>query len=298
MALKHGLGRGLDALIKDGTNRASGSTASGDGPQEIPIASIKAASWQPRREFDEQALADLTQSIAEHGILQPLLVRPKGQNFELMAGERRLRAATRAGLTAVPVIIRDVDDQSAFQLALIENLQREDLTVLEEAQGYRELINTYKMTQDEVSQHVGKARATIANALRLLSLPEAIRNRLEDGTLSAGHAKILTGLETDVEQTHFANRVVKESLSVRQLEKAVSQGRRVTRKPRAAKPDVPVHHLSYLTDKLQQHFGTGIRLIPSRTFANGKKGKGSLEIDFYSNEDLDRILDVLGLSGD
>ena len=303
MAVKHGLGRGLDALIKDGTPPPTVSPVSPASPEapaqpvhKVALDRVRKAPWQPRREFDEAAMAELVASIAEHGVLQPLLVRPRDAHYELMAGERRLRAAAQAGLAEVPVVILEADDRTAFQVALIENLQREDLTVLEEAEGYRVLADKFDMTQDEIAKRVGKARATVANALRLLGLPEDVKALIADRSLSAGHAKVLTGLDKVTDQLYYARRVLDEGLSVRNLEKLVEHGRRAPRKPRAVRADVPTEHVTYLVDRLRQHFGTDVRIEPSRTFANGKKGKGTVQIDFYSNDELDRILTLLGFA--
>ena len=253
---------------------------------------------QPRHTFDEAALADLTASIKEHGVLQPLLVRPDGDGYELIAGERRLRASTAAGLTSVPVIVVNATDGDSLELALIENLQRENLNTIEEAEGYRELAVEFNLTQEEIADRVGKARATVTNALRLLTLSDEVKSMLSDSRLSKGHAKALLGLEIEKEQTLMARRAVQEGLSVRNLEKLIQRTKAAPRKARVATPDLPAAHVGYLSDQLHAHFGTSVRITPCRTYANGKKGKGSIEVDFFSNEDLDRILAVLGLNSE
>jgi ParB family chromosome partitioning protein len=245
--------------------------------------------------FAEEALADLTASVREHGILQPLLVRPAGDGYELIAGERRLRAATAAGLDSVPVVVMEATDIGSLEIALIENLQRENLNPIEEAEGYRELADGFSLTQEEIALRVGKARASVANAMRLLSLPDEVRAMLADGRLSTGHAKALMALEIPQEQLLTARRVVDEGLSVRALEKLIRRTASSPLRPRAAKPDLPAAHIRYLSEKLHSHFGTSIRIQPCKTFANGKKGKGCIEIDFFSNDDLDRVLNLLGL---
>ena len=292
---KKGLGRGLGALIKDETPVAAPVKQSG-GIKKVSLDKIKRNARQPRQVFDEAALADLTASIREHGVLQPLLVRPDGDGFELIAGERRLRASTAAGLKKVPVIVVNATDGDSLELAMIENLQRENLNVIEEAEGYRELAVEFNLTQEEIADRVGKSRASIANALRLLSLPDEVRAMLADGRLSRGHAKVLMAVKMDKEQLLLARRCVEEGLSVRNLEKLVKRANEPPRKPRAAKPDLPPNHVSYLSDQLHAHFGTSIRVTPCKTYANGKKGKGTIEIDFFSNEDLDRILEIIGLN--
>lgn len=293
---KKGLGRGLGALIKDDpiALAAAGSGAS----QRIPPDLIQANRWQPRHSFDKDALAELTQSVREHGVLQPLLVRRLDEGYELIAGERRLRAARDAGLEEVPVILIQAGDAESLELALIENLQREDLNVIDEADGYRTLAANFGLTQEQISHRVGKGRATIANALRILNLPVSVRKLVADGKLSAGHAKALLSLDIPDEQEAYARVAAAEGLSVRELERRVEKTKSTPRKPRVSRSDIPKDHIGYLSDRLHGLFGTSVRIHPSKTYANGKKGKGSIEIDFYSNEELDRILDVLGMSED
>ncbi len=297
MASKHGLGRGLNSLIRD----VPGEPATPDGPGpdggsiEVPVARIRANPNQPRRRFAAEALDDMVRSIKVHGVIQPLLLRRAGADYELVAGERRLRAARLAGLDTVPARVKDVGDRDALELTLIENLQREDLNPIEEAEGYQSLASQFGLSQDDIAARVGKARATVANALRLLGLPPGIKQRLSDGVLSAGHAKALLAAALDEDKEALARRTVAEGWSVRELEQAVAHLARPPRKPRASRDDVPAPTLRDLTDRLQRHFGTGVRLIPSRTLANGKKGRGRLEIEFYSNDDLTRVLELIGL---
>lgn len=302
MSARKGLGRGLGALINEdkpaeAAAEASGTEASesGSGLRKVAITSIVRNRLQPRQTFDEDALADLTASVKEHGVLQPLLVRPAENGYELIAGERRLRAATAAGLHEVPVVMMEASDISSLEIAMIENLQRENLNPIEEAEGYRELADGFNLTQEEIAVRVGKARASVANAMRLLNLPDEVRAMLADGRLSTGHAKALMALEIPQEQTLLARRVVDEGLSVRALEKIVKRTTTAPVRPRAARPDLPASHVRYLSEKLHAHFGTSIRIEPCRTFANGKKGKGHIEIDFFSNDDLDRVLNLLGI---
>ena len=297
MAAKHGLGRGIGALIRDGSSKDE-PPASDAGIRKIPIDKIRKNSLQPRHRFEKEALAELTESIKAHGVLQPLLVRRAGKNYEIVAGERRLRASGEAGLREVPVIVINASDNEALEMALVENLQREDLGILEEAEGYQTLADKFGLTQDQIAERVGKARATVTNALRLLSLPDKVKQLITEGSVSAGHAKVLLGVEIQKEQALLAGRVATEDLSVRDLEKIVKKLRRAPRKARAARNDIPSDYLTDLSERLHAHFGTSIRLKPSRTFANGKKGKGCIEIDFYSNDDLDRILTILGIVSD
>lgn len=301
MATKHGLGRGLGALIKDGsTQPAAPAPAKTDearaGLLRVPVEQIRASALQPRRNFSREAMEELMVSVREQGVLQPLLVRQTADGYELIAGERRLRAAAEAGLTEVPVLVMDVADHVALELALVENLQRQDLNVIEEAEGYRLLGEKYGLTQDQIAQRVGKPRPSVTNALRLLGLPGEVQKFLVEGLLSSGHAKVLLGLESPEEQCQLAEKTVQGSLAVREVEKLVVQLRRKPRKQRAIRSDLPADYLAHLSDLLHQHFGTSVRITSCRSLANGKKTKGVLEVDFYSNDDLDRILQILGLT--
>jgi len=296
MAVKRGLGKGLGALIKDGTTPAS--TPQGDGIARLRVDSIHKSRLQPRRRFDPEPLAELTESIREHGVLQPLLVRAAEDGYELIAGERRLTAAVNAGLTEVPAVVVEAADRDALQLALVENLQREDLNAIEEAEGYRLLADRFNMTQDSIATRVGKARASVANALRLLDLPEKVRDHVAEGRLTAGHAKALAALDISEEQVLLADKAVQQALSVRQLENRVRRALSRPHKPRASRDDIPATHLSDVEEELQRRFGTRVKLTSSRTYANGKKGRGSIEIEYYSPDDLDRILADLGFGSD
>lgn len=305
MSIKHGLGRGLGALISDGTSPAgttitppliAASRKPAGGLTKVALHKIRKNPLQPRRTFPEDAMTDLTESIKKRGVLQPLLVRPLGDAYELIAGERRLRASAAAGLSEVPVIIMEASDTDSLEVALVENLQREDLNILEEAEGYEVLVNKFNFTQEQVAARVGKARASVANTMRILSLSADVKQMIATDQLSAGHAKLLAGIEIKDEQAKLAKRTIKENLSVRNLEKIVQKLRRAPKKPRAVKTDIPDTHLAYLSDRLHKYFGTSIRIIPCKTLANGKKLRGTLEIDFYSTDDLNRILDILGMA--
>lgn len=299
MAVKHGLGRGLSALIKDTPAVATPAPASASvsgAPLMIEIIKIRPSPFQPRRTFVRAAMDELVASVREHGVLEPLLVRKAEDGYELIAGERRWRASQEAGLKQVPVVIRDATDLEALEIGLIENLQRADLNVVEEAEGYQSLAQTFKLTQDEIAQKVSKARASVANALRLLTLPQEVKKFLAEGLISAGHAKVLLSLATEPEQCRMAERIVKEGVSVRELEKLVEHSRKTPRKKGVAKEDIPASHLVYLTDKLHQHFGTSVQVHPCRTTANGRKVKGYIQLDIYTNDDLDRILELCGLA--
>jgi len=283
-AKRAGLGRGLGALISDRPERAPETrepTPPPDGSLRMaPLASIRRNPMQPRVEFPVPALEDLAASIREHGILQPLLVRPVEGGYELIAGERRLRAAGMAGLTVAPVRLLELTERQSLEAALIENLQREDLNPIEEAEGVRELMDRYGLTQEAAAERLGRSRAWAANSLRLLKLPDVVRAKVAAGDLSTGHAKVLAGLEIEAEQRLWAERVLAEDLSVRALEKALA-GRR----PKERVPDL---HLESLTDQLRSHLGTAVRIESSRTLGGGRRAKGRIEIEFYDRDDLDR----------
>lgn len=293
-----GLGRGLSVLIGENNTVTPPDTAPDAEPgiRTVAVRQIRENPHQPRERFDPENLRDLVESVRRHGVLQPLLVRRVQDNeYELIAGERRLRAARATGLDEVPVIVRDVSDEESLELALVENLQREDLNPVEEAEGYHDLITRFGLTQEQAAQRVGKARASIANALRLLSLNEEVRLLLAEGRLAVGHAKVLLGVADASRQRLLAMRTVAEHLSVRQLERLVAGPRRPIRRDPAV-ISVPDDYMRRLSDLLHRHFGTAVRVTPAGTFANGRKSKGRIEIDFYSNEELQRLLELMGLA--
>lgn len=297
MNKRKALGKGLDALIPAGPAEAvapelsaltkGASLPSGHGPLLCPIEEIAPSPRQPRKRFEESGLAELSRSIKEQGLIQPILVRPregKGARFELVAGERRWRAAQRAGLTEVPVLVKKLDDAKALELSLIENLQREDLNPIEEAEGYRQMVEEFGFSQEQVAQKVGKDRSTVANALRLLKLPAPIRQDLEQGRLSAGHARALLSLETAAQMNTLREQILKQGLSVRQAEalsrRMASVGATRT-KSTQAKAEVNVRRLE---EELQRVLGTKVSIH----FRPGRPGK--IEIAYSSLEDLDRIV--------
>ncbi|MCU0856848.1 MAG: ParB/RepB/Spo0J family partition protein [Pontiellaceae bacterium] len=300
MTKKNESGCGPDVLVaeKKRITPAPDASAERNHVTRLSTGLIHVNPMQPRRIFRDEALSELIASVREHGILQPLLVRQKENRFELVAGERRLRAAKAANLPDVPVILIDIGDQEALEIALIENLQRDDLNPMEEAEGYRELAGRFGLTQDEIAKRVGKARASVANRMRLLDLPSGIKKLLESGQLSAGHGKVLLGIEPDAEKELLARQIVRDSLSVRALEKTIDRGRKPTKKPRAEKTDLPIDYVRHLSDKLHQHFGTAVHINSTKTLSNGKKIKGSIQIDYYNSEDLTRVLEILGITSD
>jgi ParB family chromosome partitioning protein len=262
----------------------------------VPLNRIRPSALQPRKEFSDEALRELADSIREQGIVQPLIVRERNGAFELIAGERRWRAAQLLNLPEVPVITREADDRAVLELALIENLQRENLNALEEAQGYAQLAEQFQLTQEEIALKVGKSRASVANATRLLKLPATVQKFVREGRISVGHAKVILGLTDEKNQNLAAERVIKEGLNVRQTEglvvKLQSRGSRVT----AAKPEtvaVPIGdpHIADVESKLREVFATKVQL-------HYVQGKGAVEITFYSDAELERILQILGVKAD
>ncbi len=266
---------------------------------QVKTELIARSPWQPRASFNEEALRELSESIKTHGVIQPLVCRrlpaEKGGGYELIAGERRLRAAIDAGLTEVPVVLSDAEDKTAAEMTIIENIQRQDLNVIEEAVGYRTLAEEFGLTQQDVADRVGKARPSVANALRLLELPDEVKMLLSSGLLSTGHAKVLLSLTDETEQTLLGRRCVEDQLTVRALERLIA--RRAVEKNAAdnRKLDIPESHVRYLLEKLHAKFGAPVRLQPSITFANGRRAKGSIEIDFADNDDLTRLLEIFGV---
>ncbi len=303
---KTGLGRGLSSLLgarspadkKTKAGKKPANTpppATVEVPNEVPIGKILPGAMQPRNGFDDDSLNELAESIRENGIMQPLVVRPRDGGYELIAGERRWRASQMAGLARVPIVIRDVDDRAALELALVENLQRENLDPIEEAKGYAQLVDQFDLTQEEIATKVGKNRATVANALRLIKLPAEVQTYLRDGLLSSGHAKVILGLKHAKDQIAAAKRVIKKEFSVRQTEELLgalgqaAPGK--TRRGVAGKRAATDAHILNLEDKLRERLGTKVAL-------RYRKGKGSVDIKFFNDEDLQRILQTLGIKAD
>lgn len=286
--MRKALGRGIDALIPGANRGAAPEAAPAETPSpdlSIAIDKIRPNPRQPRTEFDEAALSELVGSIKVQGIIQPLLVRPMDDgDFELVAGERRLRAAERAGLTHVPVFVRAISDGESLELALVENIQRDDLSPLEEATAYQRLINEFHHTQEEVAARVGKSRPAIANALRLLKLPETIKRDLSRGRLTAGHARVLLSIDDPDAQLRAAKQIQTREMSVRDAEQLVA-----VRKG-AAKPASRDPNRAALERQLSTALGTRVRITP--------KGRGGrIEIEFYSPEELEGLVDRLGNRG-
>jgi ParB family chromosome partitioning protein len=260
--------------------------------ERVALDRIHPCPFQPRKDFSPEALRELADSITEQGIVQPLIVRERNGHLELIAGERRWRAAQLLGLAEVPVILRAADDRAVLELALIENLQRENLNPMEEAQGYAQLVEQFQLTQEEVALKVGKSRAAVANALRLLKLAPPIQGYLRQGRLSVGHAKVILGLTNEKQQNLAAERVIKDGLNVRQTEGLVVrlQARAGGPPARPGAPGARIQdaHVASLEDQLRQRLGTKVQLRYAQ-------GKGALEICFFSDAELERILEILGV---
>jgi ParB family transcriptional regulator, chromosome partitioning protein len=292
------LGRGLEALIPGAAALAG---ASGQPPSElqrIPLARVRHNPYQPRRQFDPAELAELERSLQASGLLQPITVRKHGESFELVAGERRFRAATNLGWTEIPAIVRDFDDQTMLVLALVENLQRSNLNAIEEARGYRKLIHEFQFTQQQVADAIGKDRTTITNLLRVLSLPEQIQQHVESGAISLGHARALLTLSDPEAAVPLASDAITHRLSVRELEQRVrdlnepqrslAEGAGVGKSPKsragAATTDPAVKRIE---DDLRRYLQTDVKIH----LAVGEQG--SIEVSFYSNDDLERVLELI-----
>lgn len=274
---RRGLGKGLGALIPSAPSRTAEPPAPEAPTREVSVTAIVVNRFQPRRDFTEEPLDQLAHSIRQNGVLQPLIVRRMGDGFELIAGERRWRAAQRAGLEVVPVVVRDADDREALELAIVENIQRENLNPLDEAAAYRRLMEEFQLTQEAVAERVAKSRSAVANSLRLLALPDAVKSEIRAGRLSGGHARAIAGTVDAHEQERVAQEVVKKRLSVRETEKLV---RDIAHAPDADHAAVE--------ERLRRALGTKVRL---RTRPNGS---GSIEIDFFSLDELQGLLDRLG----
>lgn len=285
MSKKFGLGKGLGALIPEEINE---DTPSKNNLNELSIDLIKPNSGQPRKKFDEEAIIQLSQSIKEHGLIQPIIVTNDNNVYTIVAGERRWRAAKLAGLKNVPVVIMDLSDKEVLEISLIENIQRQDLNPIEESKAYKKLIEDFKLTQEELSNRIGRSRTAIANCLRLLNLDERVQDYLIDSVISEGHGRAILALSDKELQYKVSQTIIDENLSVRETEKIIREllNSKVRKDKKTNKSDNP-----YYTDvknRLEELFGT-------KVYLNSKKNKGKIEIEYYSEEDLQRILDILRL---
>lgn len=272
------LGKGLDALIGN-------IDTDSDEVQQIPIDECRTNPYQPRKTFDADALEELKVSIEEYGIIQPLIVRQSIKGYEIVAGERRFRAAKLAGLEEVPAIIKDYDDRKMMEIALLENLQREDLTIIEEATAYKNLMEELNLTQEQLSNKIGKSRSHIANTTRLLSLPEPVIAYVNNKEISMGHARALLGLKRKSDMMPIVKKIIKNNLNVRQVEKLIQEvnERKPPKRKRRVQKDI---FLVKQEEILREHFGTNVIISKN-------KRKGKIEIEFYSDEELQRLIDLL-----
>ncbi len=280
---KMALGRGLDALIPTFSQSA---TAGGDVYLDCDVDRIRPNRYQPRTHFSETELAELADSIRAQGILQPLLVRRDGDDYELVAGERRLRAARMAGLGRVPVVVREISDAEMLEISIVENVQREDLNPMEEADAYQRLIDAFSLTQEETARRVGKSRPAVANMLRLRQLPEPIKEAIRAGELSMGHARALLGAANSARQIAAWKAVAQRHLSVRQTEALIRQLNRETAEPTPRPKAADAAYYTHLGEDLSRHFGTKVEI-------RRRGQRGSVRIDFFSDQDLDRLLGLL-----
>ncbi len=279
MAKKGGLGQGLDALFAQ--------DEPSQGVIEVKLTEVMPNRNQPRKVFDEEKLLALAESIKEHGMIQPIIVAPGASGYTIIAGERRWRAAKKAGLKKIPVIVREYEEMEAKEIALIENLQREDLNPIEEAMGYRALMDEYNLTQEEISARLGKSRSAIANSVRLLSLDEYTREKLVAGEITEGHARCALAVPTGVIREFFINRIIEDGLNVRQAEEFAKElAKPKADKPKKEKDNAYKIELERISKSLEQYLGTKVKL-------SGSAKKGKIEIEYYGNRDLERLLELI-----
>lgn len=282
MSKKFALGKGLGALIPE---------ESVDNEKDrllIPLNKIKSNSDQPRKNFDSDKIVELAESIKHHGIIQPLILKKNEDEYIIVAGERRWRAAKSLGLKEVPAIIMDLSDKQVLEISLIENIQRQDLNPIEEALAYKKLLSDFKLTQDELSKRIGKSRTAITNCMRLINLDKRVQQYLIDGVISEGHGRALLAITNNDMQYELSQKIIDEKLSVREIERIVKNLLNDTNKTKERKEKELNSYYRDIKDKLQNHFGTKVNL-------SNKKNKGKIEIEYYSDEDLQRILDIINL---
>ena len=286
MAIKKGLGKGLDSMIPEKKTKAEIKADADNSLVEVKISEIDPNIGQPRKKFDEDELLELAESIKIHGVIQPIIVTKRGKRYEIIAGERRWRASKLAGLTKIPAVIREYTDKEIMEVSLIENIQRQDLNPIEEALAFKNLIDEYKMKQDDLAERVSKSRSAITNALRLLKLDDKVKAMLAEGLISTGHARALLAVEDKNKQQILATRIFDEKLSVRETEKLVKQ---ILENKESKKEEKSSEKLIYkkLEDSLKSIIGSKVSI------KSKDNGKGKIEIDYYSIEELDRITELL-----
>ena len=299
MAAARGLGKGLDALIPSGISSSSGSTNSSKAKEDkssekksgetiVNITKVEPNREQPRKNFDEDALEELAESIKQFGLLQPILVQDRKTYYEIIAGERRWRAAKKAGLKEVPVIIKNLTEQEIVEISLIENIQREDLNPIEEAQAYKRLLTEFNLKQDEVAERVAKSRTAVTNSMRLLKLCDNVQQMIIDGMISTGHARALISIEDPEQQYTVAQQIFDEKLSVRDVEKLVKNLNQPPKVKKAITTDKSLEAVyQNIEENLKQKLSTKVSITPKGN------GTGKIEIEFYSHEDLEKLMDLL-----
>jgi len=287
---KRGLGKGLDSLISAETIKPAKKDETGQTETLVKITKVEPNRDQPRKSFDEDALQELAESVKQYGLLQPILVQDRKDYYEIIAGERRWRAAKLAGLKEVPVIIKNYTEQEIMEISLIENIQREDLNPIEEALAYKKLLEEFQLKQDELAERVSKSRTTITNSMRLLKLCDYVQQMIIDGKLSTGHARALISIEDEEQQKQLAEKIFDEKLSVRDAEKIV-KGILNPAKKKSAKEEVP-KNIQYIYEDIENKLKEKLSRKVSIN-AKGEKGMGKIELEFYSNDDLDRLTQAL-----
>lgn len=276
MNSKRGLGRGLQALIPEYDDENS------RGVEYIKISDIEPNQYQPRRHFNDESLQELSESIKENGVIQPIIVRKIDYGYQIVAGERRWRAAKLAGLKEIPALVKEFDDQKVMEIALIENLQREDLNPIDEAKAYKSLIEQFNLTQEEISKRVGKSRSAIANSIRLLNLNDKVQEMLMEGKISIGHAKVILAIQDLDKQNFIANKIIDKNLNVRETENLIKQVSNVKKKKKTY-DDV---YIKEIEDKFCRFFGTKVKILPGRN-------KGKIMIEYYGEDDLSRLTELI-----
>ncbi|MBK1810847.1 ParB/RepB/Spo0J family partition protein [Clostridium sp. YIM B02505] len=287
MNKKFGLGKGLSALIPEEDNENSDDIIDKSATL-IPLNNIKANESQPRRYFDNDKINELSESIKNHGIIQPLILKKENDNYVIIAGERRWRAAKQLMLKEVPAIIMDIDDKEILEISLIENIQREDLNAIEEAQAYERLLHEFSLTQEKLSERIGKSRTAISNTIRLLNLDMRVQSYIIEGVLSEGHGRAILALNDKNKQYEIAQKAIDESLSVRDVERLIKAYLNKIDKIEEKCDDALKPYYKDIQDQLQNYFGTKVNI-------NSKKNKGKIEIEYYSEEDLQRILEIINI---
>ena len=288
MAKRSGLGKGLDAILNDKyDSQALDSAEYIDNSKvvELKIIDVEPNKDQPRKEFNKEKLDELTSSISEHGVIQPIIVVKKGKTYQIVAGERRWRASKQAGLKKIPAIVRDYDELKVMEVALIENLQREDLNPVEEALGYKSLMESFDLTQDKISERVGKSRSAVANSLRLLNLPEEVLKMLESGKISTGHAKVILSISNEKEQIQLAEIIVEKKLSVRETESLIKNKSKSKKSVSKMSAEFKMA-VKDMENNFSKYLGTKVKIKETN-------GKGKIEISYYSHEEFERIAEML-----